>query len=162
LASAGAGRDGAEAAAPAIVDLGAKGRVLVFAFGYETSGIPFAWSAGEDKPGVSLLAELSEETARDTAAQVAEHRRPGDVVVASIHWGGNWGYAVPRSERTFARALIDSGCVDCVHSHSSHHAKGIEVYRDRPIITVAAISSTTMKASRGTSTIEAICRSCIS
>jgi poly-gamma-glutamate capsule biosynthesis protein CapA/YwtB (metallophosphatase superfamily) len=91
LPTAGAGRDGAEAAAPAIVDLGAKGRVLVFAFGNETSGIPCAWSAGEDKPGINLLSELSAKTAGETAAQIAEHRRPGDVVVASIHWGGNWG-----------------------------------------------------------------------
>lgn len=134
LASAGAGRDGAEAAAPAIVDLGAKGRVLVFAFGCETSGIPCPWSAGEDEPGINLLSDLAKETAGTTAAQIAEHRRPGDVVVASIHWGGNWGYAVPRAERAFAHALIDSGCVDCVHGHSSHHAKGIEVYRDQPII----------------------------
>jgi poly-gamma-glutamate capsule biosynthesis protein CapA/YwtB (metallophosphatase superfamily) len=134
LASAGAGRDGSEAAAPAIVDLGAKGRVLVFAFGCETSGVPFIWSAGEDKPGINMLSELSAKAAGDTAARIAEYRRPEDIVVASIHWGGNWGYAVPRSQRTFAHALIDSGCVHCVHGHSSHHAKGIEVYRDRPII----------------------------
>jgi poly-gamma-glutamate synthesis protein (capsule biosynthesis protein) len=134
VAFAGAGRDSAEAAAPAIVDLGGKGRVLVFAFGCETSGIPFAWSASEDQPGINLLSELSAKTAGEAAARIAEHRRPGDVVVASIHWGGNWGYAVPRSQRTFAHALIDSGCVDCVHGHSSHHAKGIEIYRDRPII----------------------------
>lgn len=134
LATPGAGGDRAEAAAPAILDLDARGRVLVFAFGCETSGIPFAWSAGEDMPGINVLSELSAKTTRETAAQIAEHRRPGDFVVASIHWGGNWGYAVSRSERAFARALIDSGCVDCVHGHSSHHAKGIEVYRDRPII----------------------------
>jgi poly-gamma-glutamate synthesis protein (capsule biosynthesis protein) len=134
LAFAGAGRDGAEAAAPAVVDLGAKGRVLVFALGCKTSGIPFAWSAGKDQPGINLLSDLSEETTRATAAQIAEHRRPGDVVVASIHWGGNWGYAVPRSERAFAHALIDRSCVDCVHGHSSHHAKGIEIYRPRRFV----------------------------
>src|SRR5690606_24185118 len=57
-----------------------------------------------------------------------------DVVVVSVHWGGNWGYAIPPAERAFAHALIDSGSVDVVHGHSSHHAKGIEVYRGKPIL----------------------------
>ncbi|HZL96763.1 MAG TPA: CapA family protein [Vicinamibacterales bacterium] len=39
----------------------------------------------------------------------------------------------PREQRDFARALIDSG-VDIVHGHSSHHAKGIEVYRQRLVL----------------------------
>jgi poly-gamma-glutamate synthesis protein (capsule biosynthesis protein) len=61
-------------------------------------------------------------------------RRPGDLVVASIHWGGNWGYEIPREQREFAHRLVDSGAVDVVHGHSSHHPKGVEVYRSRPII----------------------------
>ncbi len=54
-------------------------------------------------------------------------------MIASLHWGGNWGYAVGDDERTFARALIDAG-IDLVHGHSSHHARGFEVYRDRLIL----------------------------
>lgn len=134
LAFAGAGRDSLEAAAPAIVDMGTKGRILVFAFGCETSGIPFDWAAREDRAGIHMLPEPSEETAPDMVARIAEYRRPGDIVVVSIHWGANWGYAVPRSQRAFAHALIDSRSVHCIHGHSSHHAKGIEVYRGRPII----------------------------
>jgi poly-gamma-glutamate synthesis protein (capsule biosynthesis protein) len=30
--------------------------------------------------------------------------------------------------------LIDKAGVDIVHGHSSHHVKGIEVYKDRPIL----------------------------
>jgi poly-gamma-glutamate synthesis protein (capsule biosynthesis protein) len=52
----------------------------------------------------------------------------------SIHWGGNWGYEVPSGQRELARALIESGSVDIVHGHSSHHPKGIEVYRERLIL----------------------------
>jgi poly-gamma-glutamate synthesis protein (capsule biosynthesis protein) len=59
---------------------------------------------------------------------------PGDVVVVSIHWGGNWGYEVPSLQVKFAHGLIDEAGVDIVHGHSSHHPKGIEVYRGRPII----------------------------
>jgi len=30
--------------------------------------------------------------------------------------------------------LIDAAAIDVVHGHSSHHVKGIEVYKDRPIM----------------------------
>jgi poly-gamma-glutamate synthesis protein (capsule biosynthesis protein) len=56
------------------------------------------------------------------------------VVVASIHWGGNWGYAVPAAHRRFAHALVEQCGVDVVHGHSSHHPLGIEVHQGRPIL----------------------------
>jgi poly-gamma-glutamate synthesis protein (capsule biosynthesis protein) len=61
-------------------------------------------------------------------------KRTGDVVVASIHWGSNWGYGVPSKQRAFAHALIEDAGIDLVHGHSSHHAKSIEVYRGRLIL----------------------------
>jgi poly-gamma-glutamate synthesis protein (capsule biosynthesis protein) len=36
--------------------------------------------------------------------------------------------------RDFAHGLIDVAQVDVVHGHSSHHAMGIEVHGDRPIL----------------------------
>jgi poly-gamma-glutamate capsule biosynthesis protein CapA/YwtB (metallophosphatase superfamily) len=51
----------------------------------------------------------------------------------SVHWGSNWGYAVPRAQVRFAHRLIDSG-VDVVHGHSSHHPRPVEVYRDRLVL----------------------------
>ena len=57
-----------------------------------------------------------------------------DVVVASIHWGANWGYRIHREQRKFAHGLIDAAGVDVVHGHSSHHVKGIEVYQGKPIL----------------------------
>ena len=131
LRVAGAGGDRAEAEAPAALTT-ASGRVLVFAFGTESSGIPPDWAAAEGRPGVNLLADFPDSLAR-IAAQVKAARRPGDMVVASIHWGGNWGYAVPTAHREFARGLVESG-VDVVHGHSSHHPMGIEVHRGRPIL----------------------------
>ncbi|MGH8579418.1 MAG: CapA family protein, partial [Gammaproteobacteria bacterium] len=41
---------------------------------------------------------------------------------------------IPPEQRIFAHRLIEHAHVDVVHGHSSHHPKGIEVYRDRPII----------------------------
>ncbi len=131
---AGAGQNLETAEAPAVIEIPGKGRVLIFSYGVATSGIPLSWAASEDRPGVNLLTDLSEEDVERLREKVAAVERPGDIVVISIHWGGNWGYAIPPEQVTFARRLIDEAGVDIVHGHSSHHVKGIEVYRDRLII----------------------------
>jgi poly-gamma-glutamate capsule biosynthesis protein CapA/YwtB (metallophosphatase superfamily) len=133
IATAGAGRDREEAEAPAVLEAPGKGRVLVYGFGCSSSGIPRQWAA-ERRPGVNLLPDLSPQTARRLGERVRAARRAGDLVVASIHWGGNWGYEVSAAERAFARLLIDEAAVDVVHGHSAHHAKGIEVHEGRPIL----------------------------
>jgi poly-gamma-glutamate synthesis protein (capsule biosynthesis protein) len=130
----GAGRDLREAAAPAVLPVGSKVRVLVLSFGSPTSGIPHSWAATEERPGVNLLPDLSPGTIHRIAQQVSAVKRPGDVIVASIHWGPNWGYEIPEQQVAFAHGLIDEAGVDVIHGHSSHHVKGIEVYRNRPIL----------------------------
>jgi poly-gamma-glutamate capsule biosynthesis protein CapA/YwtB (metallophosphatase superfamily) len=134
IRTVGAGRNHEEAAAPAIFPIPGGGRLLVFAFGSETSGIPRSWAATADRPGVNLLRDLSSRTLSSVAEQLRAKKRPGDIVVASIHWGGNWGYEIPTGETAFAHGLVKEAGVDLVHGHSSHHAKAIEVYRDRPIL----------------------------
>ncbi len=134
LEYSGAGRNRQEAQRPAVLEVPGKGRVIVFAFGSQTSGIPPDWAAAPNRPGVNLLPDLSGATLGDAAAAVRRVKRPRDIVIASIHWGSNWGYEVPRRQRAFAHDLIDEAQVDIVHGHSSHHAKGIEVYRERPIL----------------------------
>ncbi len=133
IAHAGAGGNAAEAAAPAVLDVPGKGRVLIFSMGSTTSGIPREWGATPDRPGVNLLEDLSEATAGRVASEIRAAKRPGDVAVASIHWGGNWGYEIPATQIRFAHRLVEEG-VDIVHGHSSHHPKAIEVYRDRLIL----------------------------
>jgi poly-gamma-glutamate synthesis protein (capsule biosynthesis protein) len=134
IKTTGAGADIQEAQAPAVMPVSGKGRVLVFSFGSETSGIPRSWAAATGKPGVNLLPDFSPKTVRDIRHQIGALKRTGDVVVASIHWGGNWGYEVPREQQEFARWLIDDAAVDIVHGHSSHHAKGLEVYQGKLIL----------------------------
>jgi poly-gamma-glutamate capsule biosynthesis protein CapA/YwtB (metallophosphatase superfamily) len=134
IACVGAGRDTAEAQAPAIKEIVDRGRVIVFGFGSVTSGISREWAAGPNRPGVNLLPDLSDRTADRIATQISSHKQPGDVVVASIHWGGNWGYRIASDDRSFAHRLIDAGAVDVVHGHSSHHAKAIEVYKGKLIL----------------------------
>jgi poly-gamma-glutamate capsule biosynthesis protein CapA/YwtB (metallophosphatase superfamily) len=134
LRTAGAGRDAGEAWRPAIVPTTRHGgRVLVFSFGMPSSGIPEEWAATGERSGVAFLPEASEAAAAEVTARVSRAKRPGDVAVASVHWGSNWGYGVPPDQVRFAHALLDGG-VDVVHGHSSHHPRPVELYRGRLIL----------------------------
>ena len=134
IKAAGAGRNVFEAAAPAVLDLAGKPRVLVFSFGAVTSGIPRSWAATTDIPGVNLLTRLSEAAALRAAEYIVSIKQPGDLAVVSLHWGSNWGYEIPEEQQRFARTLIDRANVSIIHGHSSHHAKAIEVYHKRLIL----------------------------
>ena len=134
IETAGAGNNLAEAQSPAILQVSGKGRVLVFAFGLESSGIPRNWAAKYNRSGVNLLRDLSTKSVKRIHRHVSAVKQPGDVVVASIHWGGNWGYSISDEQRQFARQLVDSAQVDVIHGHSSHHVKGFEVYKNKLII----------------------------
>lgn len=132
--TAGAGRNASEAAAPAIIDLPGRGRVLVFAFATPSAGVPEDWAATRNGCGVNWIGELSMHAADRIGRQIQASKRARDIVVASIHWGGNWGYDILPSERAFAHRLIDAGDVDIVHGHSSHHPRAIEFYRGKLIL----------------------------
>jgi poly-gamma-glutamate synthesis protein (capsule biosynthesis protein) len=129
----GAGADLEEARAPARVPTGAGGAVVVFGFADGSSGILDGWSADRWRAGVNQLESLSPATADATAMAIGRAKAPGDITVASIHWGGNWGFDGARDEVAFAHRLIDHG-VDLVHGHSSHNARPAEVYKDRLIL----------------------------
>jgi poly-gamma-glutamate capsule biosynthesis protein CapA/YwtB (metallophosphatase superfamily) len=134
IKNAGAGRDATAARRPAILDCGAKGRVMVFSFASATSGVPRGWAADADVAGINLLADMSETSVAEVGEQIARTSRAGDIIVASLHWGPNWGYEIPDAQRRFAHGLIDRAGVSIVHGHSSHHAKAVEIYRGRLII----------------------------
>ena len=134
IASAGAGRDLAEATAPAILPVADKDRVLVYSFAMTDSGTPRYWAAAAQRVGVNLLADFSDETVSRLADRFWRERRTNDVIVVSIHWGSNWGYTVPDAQRTFAHNLIDRAGVSVVYGHSSHHAKAIELHDGRLIL----------------------------
>jgi poly-gamma-glutamate synthesis protein (capsule biosynthesis protein) len=134
IGHAGAGRDSREAEAPAVIDRGARGRVLLFALASPSAGVPREWAATETDPGVWLLPELSRREALQLGRAIAPHVRARDIVVVSLHWGPNWGFELGADERAFAHALIDEAGVHIVHGHSSHHARGLELYRGRLIL----------------------------
>lgn len=131
--TAGAGRDDKAARRPAVLAAPVGGAVLVIGLAARSSGVPQTWAAGRGHPGVNLT-DLSLSAVDEIKQMLAPLRRPGDIVVASIHWGPNWGYEIADAERSFAHALIDIAGVAVVHGHSSHHPKAIEVYQGRLIL----------------------------
>lgn len=131
---AGAGHNLREAQAPAILETGEGCRVIVFSLGSISSGIPPEWSAREDQPGVNVIETQANDPVRSLATEVDKIKRKGDVVIVSIHWGSNWGYNIPSSQKKLAHRLIDEAGVDIFYGHSSHHVKAIEVYKGRLIL----------------------------
>jgi poly-gamma-glutamate capsule biosynthesis protein CapA/YwtB (metallophosphatase superfamily) len=130
---AGAGATIDRARDPATLALADNRRILVFAVGSETSGIPASWAATVNSSGVDLLPDLSDTTADDVLNRVRCHKRRGDIAVVSVHWGDNWGYEVPPAHVRFAHRLLD-GEVDLIHGHSSHHPRPVEIYNDKLVL----------------------------
>ena len=133
IAHAGAGNDAEEAMRPAVLDTPGNGRLLLFSFGSGTGGIPEDWKATGISPGLNLLDDLSEATAVRVADQMRVYQQPGDLIIASIHWGSNWGYEIPREQIMFAHRLIEKG-IAVVHGHSSHHVKALEVFNGHLVL----------------------------
>jgi poly-gamma-glutamate synthesis protein (capsule biosynthesis protein) len=134
IMTVGAGRNLAEAAAPATLNTSVGPRVRIFAWALPTSGVPESWAADHNRAGVNMIGDLSKASADVIARAVRVTRKPGEIAVVSLHWGENWGYRISSDERGFAHRLIDTAGVDVVYGHSSHHAKGIEVHNGKLIL----------------------------
>ena len=133
LRAVGAGRNASEARRPALVNVEGGRHIVIFSCGMASSGVPPSWTATPDQPGINFVPDLSTSSVGEVTDWVCTTKRSGDVVIASLHWGSNWGYTVLPDQVHFAHRLIDGG-VDIVHGHSSHHLRPIEVYRDKLIL----------------------------
>ena len=127
IACCGAGRSQDAACAPVALETG-DGRMLIFALAMASSGVPASWAAGAQRSGVCYTEQVDAGALAALVERIETHRQPGDRVVVSIHWGGNWGYEVGADRRRFARELIDRAGVDIVHGHSSHHPAPLEFH----------------------------------
>ncbi len=134
LRCAGAGADLMQALAPAVVPLPGGRRLLVHACAAPDCGVPPAWAAGSGRAGVALLPDLGEAGLRQLGDAIRRHRREGDLVLLSIHWGANRVDAVPAEHRRFARELVDRDLVDLVQGHSAHHPLPFELHRGKLIL----------------------------
>jgi poly-gamma-glutamate synthesis protein (capsule biosynthesis protein) len=128
---AGAGENLQQASVPAVFEKYGMPKVFLFSYGVESSGIPAKWEATNKTPGINFLEDLSEKTLQDIKENIQRSASKDDLIIFSIHWGDNWDYRIQSEEIEFARSLIDEAGVDIFHGHSSHHVKGIEVYKNK-------------------------------
>lgn len=130
----GAGENQDEAGRPHVHVLPGGQRILVFSWGFRDSHLVFShWAAGPAKPGIQFIPTIDEAAIRTMVETIDAHRLPGDIVIASLHWGHNWARSIPDEHRRLARVLIDSAGVDLIHGHSSHHVLPVETYRGKLI-----------------------------
>jgi poly-gamma-glutamate capsule biosynthesis protein CapA/YwtB (metallophosphatase superfamily) len=132
FATAGAGRNRIEAAAPAVLRRPDGTRLLVFAFAAYDSGVPPSWEA-DHAPGINMLPPDNLHL-QQAAERLVAARRPGDLVVVSIHWGANRVDHVPALHRRIARHLVECGAADVIHGHSAHHPLPAEVHHGKLIL----------------------------
>lgn len=125
----GAGTNLSEASKPAFCQIEGQ-RIACIGF---TDNEP-DWAAEENKPGILYVpANIHDKRMQDLIRQIENLRKEVDFLVISAHWGPNWGYDPPREHTVIAHAMIDAGA-DLVFGHSGHVFRGMEVYKNRPII----------------------------
>lgn len=92
------------------------------------------WEATAQRPGTFYVPiALADSRAQNLVNIVRERKKASDTLIVSAHWGGNWGYTPPDEHVELAHALMDAGA-DIVFGHSCHVFRGIEWYKDRPIL----------------------------
>ncbi|HLE78643.1 MAG TPA: CapA family protein [bacterium] len=129
IAHAGAGRTLEEAQRPATFVAGATTVAMVACTDNEPG-----WAAGPRRPGLFYVPFSGNDVRCDELCAVISSVRPdADVVVASLHWGPNWGYEPPREHVDAARRLIDAGA-DLVFGHSPHVFRGVGTHRGRAVL----------------------------
>ena len=149
----GAGENVSVAWKPAIIEIpDKKCRIFIFGVGSKSSGCPTIWTATETKAGIAMVDpyDLNEipmimknikksvtEYSGDKGKNAKEYK---NIIILSIHWGGNWGFDISSQFIKFAHGLIDFKDkenmdinIDLIHGHSSHHIKGFEVYKQKLI-----------------------------
>jgi poly-gamma-glutamate capsule biosynthesis protein CapA/YwtB (metallophosphatase superfamily) len=128
IAHSGAGVDLEEATRVARVDIHGW-RLGFLAF---TDNEP-SWEAMSQRPGVFYAPVSLDDLRARHLIEVVRNSEDLDLLIVSAHWGSNWGYTPPPEHIALAHALIDAGA-DVIFGHSSHVFRGIEFYRDRPIL----------------------------
>ncbi len=130
---AGAGESIDQAGMPAILPVNGKGRIIVISMATTSSGVPVDWGAGHQRGGMNLV-DLNEFWINRIRDSIAAIRQPGDITVASIHWGGNFGHEIHPNQRHFAHKLITESGIDLIHGHSSHHVREVELYEGKLVM----------------------------
>ena len=149
IAAVGAGRDIAQARAPAIIE---RGGLRVGFLSYNAVGPRESW-ATTAKAGVAPIhvrnhfeleiaspgsapTEFSfadPESLAELVADVRALKAEVDLVCVALHKGMGFVRAsLAQYERPLVQATIDAGA-DVVVGHHAHILRGVEIYRDRPV-----------------------------
>lgn len=126
---AGAGKDLSEASKPAFCQINGL-KIALIAFTDNEPG----WAAQENKSGILYVpTDINDKRMQNFLRHIENLRKEVDFVIVSAHWGSNWGYYPPEEHTTIGHAMVDAGA-DLIFGHSCHVFRGIEVYKNRPII----------------------------
>ena len=91
------------------------------------------WEA-DHGPGVFYVPAVSSDRRVTELLELVQRTKARvELLIVSAHWGPNWGSGAPPEHRELARALIEAGA-DVVYGHSPHIFRGVELFRNRPII----------------------------
>ncbi len=121
----GAGKDAAEAYAPALFEI--NGWTVAVLGGGGVGPETGSWTAGEDRPGIT-----NGDSAEAMTAAIRAADRVADLVIVSIHWGEQ-GATTPRAfEIGLAEAFIDAGA-DGIFGHHQHRLNPLGWYQGKPI-----------------------------
>ncbi len=92
---------------------------------------------GTPRPGqeVPVAFGTTRQLSKLLPRRVAELRadKPGDLIVVTLHWGGEFSPLPHRSQTKLARRLIDAGA-NVVHGHHAHILQPVEVYEGGVIL----------------------------
>lgn len=124
MAVVGAGRNAAEAAQPAVIEINGW-TVAVVGFGGVYPNLD--WFATEERPGMADgdTIETMVEAVR-AAADVA------DIVIVTVHWGVELELEPDPGDRERAEAMIEAGA-DVIFGHHAHRLQPLEVVEGAPV-----------------------------
>lgn len=126
---AGAGNNLTDASKPAFCQIENQ-KIALIAF----TDNELDWAAQENKPGILYMpTDINDRRVQNFLGHIENLRNKVDFLIVSAHWGSNWGYYPPEEHVSIGHAMIDAGA-DLIFGHSGHVFRGIEVYKNRPII----------------------------
>lgn len=115
------------------------GNIAIYAFGAGCAGVPSEWQATSTKAGIAYLPPINNNSNVEIAFSIIKSAlsiTSNKCIVISIHWGPNWSSNNDGQiyRETLAHRLIDELDVSIIHGHSSHHIRGIEIYKNKFIL----------------------------
>lgn len=130
IARAGAGRDLAEAARAAFINVCGV-RVALIAFTDNEPG----WAATATGSGINYIPIIPDQRHLSLVRHSIDVARSGgaDLVVCFAHWGPNMRQRPTPVFREFARMVLEAGA-DLYCGHSAHIFQGIELHLGKPIL----------------------------